>query len=210
MTTITESIMANKNNLVRVLISKAPDNLSIHLNSTTEAYVMLMGRTPDNTANINVKKMKRMLSRIEEVCEEPIKLEIVPVGFKQMCHNNCAYYCSIDDNFETRLGYNIVSSEGCNAISLEIHTVLYHKVTKTYYDITPDYLLETSKWFIPFKSNIKYSSMFMMVGRKFDFGTIINGKPNVKCRDLEGNEKFKVDDMIDFLNMTNNMRFHFI
>lgn len=203
-----EAFMANKNVLARLLISGNPDAVKTHANASRVAEEMSKGTYVNNTKNVDEKKMRRMIKKFEDVCDDVVKLDIIPIGFKIHCHQNCKYYCKIDNNFETRLGYNITACENGNGISLEIHTVLYHKITNTFYDITPDFLHEKSKWFLPIKNrNLSYDAVIRMVGRDFDFTKISCGKH------IEFHSPDSVvansDDVLAFLEQTKYMRFYF-
>lgn len=203
-----EVIIANKNALARVMLSEIPDAIIIHANASKKAEEMSKGTYVNNTKNVDEKKMRRMIKKFEDVCDDVVKLDIIPIGFKIHCHQNCKYYCKIDNNFETRLGYNITACENGNGISLEIHTVLYHKITNTFYDITPDFFHETSKWFLPIKNkNLSYDVMIRMVGRKFDFTKISCGKH----KEFYSADSVVADsdEILSFLEQTKYIRFHF-
>lgn len=210
-----EGIMANKNALARLMLSQNPNVIITHANASKIAEETYANQIINTTKDINERKMRRMIKKFEDVCDEVVKLDIIPIGFKIHCHQNCIYYCKIDNNFETRLGYNITSCGNGNAISLEIHTVLYHKITNTFYDITPDFLHEKSKWFLPIKNrNMSYTAMIQMVGRRFDFCKISCGR----LVDEFGNEIelncpvgciSDSNDVLKFLEQTKHIRFYF-
>ena len=211
-----EGIMANKNALARLMLSENPDAIITHANATRIAEETYANQIVNTTKEVNEKKMRRMIKKFEDVCDEVVKLDIVPIGFKIHCHQNCKYYCNIDNNFETRLGYNITSCGNGNAISLEIHTVLYHKITNTFYDITPDFLHEKSKWFLPFKNrNMSYNAMIRMVGRRFDFcsircGRLVDEFGNEIELDCPAGSISDSNDVLKFLEQTKHTRFHFM
>ena len=158
--------MTMKNELARTMLKKDPSSL---------IDVLKMKKEWDNrnddysvgTYGVNVKIMKRMLSSFEDTLGTPIKLEVINVGFNNMCHNNCINLCDMCPEYKVQLGYNITACDCGNLMCMEIHSVIKDKDDKLY-DITPDFNNETKKWFIPLNTNKTMHQISALCGREYD------------------------------------------
>lgn len=161
------TIMKYKNDLVRLNLKKDPSSL---------IDVLKMKKEWDNrdtdcsvsTNGVNNKNMIKMISGFGDILGTPIKLEVMKMGFNNMCHNNCINLCEMCPEYEVQLGYNITACNCGNLMCMEIHSVIKDKDEKLY-DITPDFNNETEKWFVPLNTNKTMHQISGLCGRKYDF-----------------------------------------
>jgi hypothetical protein len=206
MTTIEASIIANRNALMRSWFAYYPEVLGKQKQLRQEAdYYHKMGMGFNSTQGVNAKKLKRCLKKYDTICEEAIKLTIIPIGFQQRCHQNCDLYCAIDKDFEPRLGYNITACKCGNCMTMEIHSVLYHKPTSKFYDITEDYEYETDKWFLPFKTKKTQNEFRQLAGRDFDFSSLRYAKCG--CPENKMRKNFDPKDLIEYVEVIDKLVF---
>jgi hypothetical protein len=206
MTTIEASIIANRNALMRSWFAYYPEVLGKQkqLRQEADAYHKI-GVVFNSTKSVNGKKLKRCLKKFDAISEEAIKLTIVPIGFQQRCHQNCDLYCAIDKDFEPKLGYNITACPCGNCMTMELHSVLYHKPTNKFYDITEDYEYETEKWFMPFKTKKTQLEFRQLAGRDFDFGSLRYAKCG--CPNNNYRKNFDPPDLIEYLEHIDKLVF---
>jgi hypothetical protein len=172
-------LMQKKNDLVRITLTQDPDSLKDTLKMQKEWLRSQESREQTTTQGVRMKILKRfLLSPFGDILGEPIKIDIIPIGFNNMCHKNCENFCKISDDYTQQTGYNITACKCGNLMCMEVHTVLKDKEGKMF-DITPDFNKETQKWFVPINFDKKYRFMLQFVGRKFDYH--IKGKNRCKC-----------------------------
>jgi hypothetical protein len=117
-------------------------------------------------------------------------LNILPIGLNNLCHGNVinAIENLGEKDWAHAIGHNILFC-GCGRFVIaEIHSVLYHKPTKTYVDITPDFDRHKAKYFIPIISCITpLERAFYVKGRMIDY--IVMGEYKHFCMDDKRNKK---------------------
>lgn len=94
----------------------------------------------------NNKEFKKMCFSFSAVLqtEKPVMIPVIPIGFKLNCHRNSAYGAeflnelSQTNDWERRSGYIFFFCKCSKKINAEVHSVIYHRPTQTYIDITPD------------------------------------------------------------------------
>ena len=159
--------MKYKNDLVRFNLKKDPSSLIEVLNMKKEWD----NRDTDcsvSTNGVNKKNMIKMLNGFGDILGTPIKLEVMKMGFNNMCHNNCKNLCELYPEYKSQIGYNITACDCGNVMCMEIHSVIKDKDEKLY-DITPDFNDETEKWFVPLNTNKTIHQLNYLCERKYDF-----------------------------------------
>jgi len=102
-----------------------------------------------STHFVQVAKVKAYLKNYGNCFKQPELLTIQGIGLNNMCHNNAKYFCDLNPQFTTALGYNVCSCRCGGLMTFEIHTVVKDSRTGKYWDITKDYNKEEQKWFVP-------------------------------------------------------------
>ena len=204
---MTSTIMSYKNDLTRNTLKKDPSSL---------IDVLKMKKDWDNrgsdcsvvvgTHGVNTKNMKKMLSSFDDTFGEPIKIEVLKLGFNNMCHNNCINLCELCPDYKTQIGYNITACDCGNLMCMEIHSVIKDKDDKLY-DITPDFNNETHKWFVPLNTNKTIHQIYALCGRKYDF--YHTGMRKCKCPTKWGNmNTFNQKEFTETIKNLNKIRFY--
>jgi len=201
---IATELMKKKNDLVRFTLTKDPDALK-HTLKIQKEWLHSQEKYDASTTTQGVRgnRMRSLLSPFCDILGEPIKLEIIPIGFNNACHDNCENFCKMKscemfDDYTQQTGYNITACKCGNLICMEIHSVLKDKEGRMF-DITPDFNKETHKWFVPIKWDKNYRFMLWWFERKFDFHNI--GKHNCKCGMCWSNEPpdFDPKELVEFV-----------
>jgi hypothetical protein len=148
--------------------------------------------------NKDIVKFCDILNQYNNDIYNPIRLICMNgYGIKFNCFNNTANAVQVlGSDWERRIGYNITDYKTRSDIGIEIHCVLKHKPTNTYYDITPDYAGEKYKWFID--SDIltnKYMRTMVLHNRKID--RITSKNKSAKFSTFE-----ELDKTLQFLKKT--------
>jgi len=159
--------MAMKNDFIRLSLTKDPNTIKKSL-ELKQLWKDTKGDVSTSTKGVRKKQMDKFLKPLAEALGTPEKLNIINIGFNNMCHDNCQDFCTIDKNYEPQLGYNITACDCGNDMTMEIHSVLKSKVDGKLYDITADFNDEKSKWFVPIKHNNTYKQQYQIVGRRLD------------------------------------------
>ena len=171
------TIMTYKNELTRLTLKKDPDTIMLVLKMKKE-WANREGDCSVETKGVNKKKLIKMLSRFGDVFGTPIKIEVLKMGFNNMCHRNCINFCEICPEYKVQIGYNITSCDCGNFMCMEIHSVIKDTNDKLY-DITADFNNETEKWFVPLNTNKNIFQLTGFCGRKYD--NYITDASKCKC-----------------------------
>jgi len=204
--TIATGLMNKKNDLVRITLTQDPKALKDTVAMQKEWLRSQEGMDScTNTQNVRMKILKRFLSPFGDIFGEPIKMEMIPVGFNNMCHNNCENFCKIGDDYTQQTGYNITACKCGNLICMEIHSVIKDKEGRMF-DITPDFNKETHKWFVPINFDKNYRFMLQFVGRKFDYHS--KGLNKCKCGVCwsKNMPNFEPEELVNFVKQMGRVR----
>lgn len=136
-------------------------------------YAEMMMRSNPDVTNKSARNFNKIVAEINEEWkgeEKPVMIKIVPLGLIAQCHttSQLAMRHLPAEVWEWRSGYNITNCPCGHQQVAELHSVLYHKPTNTYHDLTKDFDGLTEKLFLPIrKMDVDKEFFIHMVKRRY-------------------------------------------